>query len=54
MQNWVAAATKRDQVALHVVSFRTAFSFVVNIEMLEATTELSPLAIARKDLRSFA
>ena len=50
----VAAATKRDQVALHVVSQRTAFCFVVNIEMLEATTELTPPTIARKDLRSFA
>jgi len=50
MQNLVAAATKRDQVALHVVSQRTAFCFVVNIEMLEAATELTPPAIARQYL----
>jgi len=50
MQNLVTAATKRDQVALQVVSQRTAFSFVVNIEMLNAATELTPPAMARKDL----
>ena len=49
-----AFSAKRDQIGLRIIAERAASSFVVNIEMLEATTELSPLAIARKDLRSFA
>jgi len=50
MQNLVAFSAKRDQIGLRIIAERAASSFVVNIEMLEATTELTPPTIARKDL----
>ena len=50
MQNLVAFSAKRDQIGLRIIAERAAFSFVVNIEMLKAATELALPAIARKDL----
>ena len=52
VQNLVAFSTKRDQVGLCVVTKGTAPSYVVNIEILGASTLLTAPTITLQDLRA--
>jgi hypothetical protein len=49
VQNFVAFPTKRDQVSLQILSKSTSPSQVVNIEILEAATNLTAPVIALQD-----